>query len=170
MPRRLLIRIVAAGFGLLALALLAVFAQGFLPRPAAPEPVLVLSLDKILPDSYAELEWQGRPVVVYRPGVEAARGLLASNARATGVQFEPGALPPAFVYHRSAPVQGCALEPRPRGALGPDWPGGWSAPCRAGAWDVAGRGLRDFNGAGAAPDLTAPPHRFRADGEAVELR
>ena len=170
MARGTLIRLVAAGFGVLALAFAVTFMQGFLPAPAAPEPRQLILIDSIAPDSHLELEWQGRPVVIYRPGVEAARALLAANARTGSVQFEAGSLPPAFVYYRGAAAPECVPQARARGALGADWPGGWVDPCRPGAWDVAGRGLHGFGGAEARPDLTAPTHRIRDAGQTVELR
>lgn len=170
MARRTLIRLVAAGFGVLALAFAVTFMQGFLPGPATPEPTRLIRIETIAPDSYIELEWEGRQVVIYRPGVAAMRALLAANERTGSVQFEAGSMPPAFVYYRGAAASACVPQARTRGELGPEWPGGWIDPCRPGAWDVAGRGLRGFGSAEARPDLTAPAHRIRDAGQTVELR
>lgn len=169
MSRATLTLIVIAGFLVLGVAVAIPFVQGFWSQPVVEARNRVVRLDTVAPDAFVEVEWAGRPVVIFRPGVETARALVAANDLTAGPQLAPGMLPPAFVYYRVSTYRGCELAQRRQGELGQGWPGGWIDPCHVGAWDYAGRRIKGVNGTAELPNLTAPGHRFSADGLAVEL-
>ncbi len=86
------------------------------------------------------------PMVVFIPSKEQIDDLISINSLVVGPKYNSINIPKIFIY-RPLGSMGCQLSMFEKGAeeMSVGWPGGWIDPCRPGAWDFAGRILKNFN-------------------------
>jgi ubiquinol-cytochrome c reductase iron-sulfur subunit len=106
-----------------------------------------IRLDEIKPGVFSIIKFADRPVIVVRPDQEMLRDLRGLNSHVWGPSISSTEAPHVFVYVGVSTFRGCGVWHRPKGHvdMGPEWKGGWIDPCHMGAWDYAGRTLRDVN-------------------------
>ena len=117
--------------------------------------------------------WRGKPVWVVKRSQEALDALpqLDDQLRDPNseVPQQPGyatnlyrSINPAYLVLIGVCTHlGCAPTYRPeKGAIDPDWPGGFFCSCHGSKFDMAGR---VFTGVPAPTNLEVPPHHFSED-------
>lgn len=141
---------------------------------AAGAPIEV-DVGSIEPGAVRVVEWQGKPVWVFRRTPEQ----IASLERHESELSDPGnslAQQPDYCKNRNRSIKpeflvvigvcthlGCSPVYRPTGAspdLGTQWPGGWFCPCHGSRFDLA---ARVFKGSPAPTNLIVPPHQYLSD-------
>ena len=101
------------------------------------------------------------PMVVFKPSEEQIDDLISANSLVVGPKYNSSSMPKIFIY-RPLGSMGCKLSKFDKGdermsVLKIKWPGGWIDPCRPGAWDFAGRVLKNVN---APPDYVDKLHNL----------
>lgn len=89
------------------------------------------------------------PMVVFIPNKEQIDDLVSINSLVVGPEYNLSNVPKIFIY-RPLGSMGCRLSMYDKGskdmsAFKIEWPGGWIDPCRPGAWDFAGRVIKNIN-------------------------
>lgn len=111
-----------------------------------------VSLADLAPGAVRELQWRGRPVLVYR---HQAGDLVPPRE---------GLHPDYVVLSAVEGLRGCRVRHVPAGAAdapAPGWRGGFVEPCFGARYDLSGRKAADSGRPGQG-DLTIPPHRIAA--------
>lgn len=143
---------------------------------AAGAPVEI-DVGSIEPGTMRVVEWQGKPVWVFRRSPEQ----VAALERHEGELSDPGsavAQQPDYCNNRNRSIKpeflvvigvcthlGCSPVYRPPEAsseLGAQWPGGWFCPCHGSRFDLA---ARVFKGSPAPTNLIVPPHQYIGDNQ-----
>lgn len=107
----------------------------------------VINISDIEPGKFEMIEFFNEPIIIFRPSSEIINDLIEINNKVWGPQLTEIDIPRAFVYVGISTYKGCRLTHIPKGkeTWGEDWKGGWIDPCSIGAWDYAGRAVRNIN-------------------------
>lgn len=104
-----------------------------------------VSIEDIKAGTYKMVQWQGRPVVVYRPSKESISELEAMNTEVWGPDITEDNHETLYVYEPISTYLGCSLVDIANRSESEYWPDGWLDPCHVGLWDYAGRTFRVHN-------------------------
>ena len=170
MRRSALAKIALSVLLLLGLLVISPFILSLQPSAEKNPNKLTVLLSLIPIDSFAEIEWNNQPVIIFRPGLKTIEGLVGLKGHAFPPALKNGFLPPAFMYVRISTVHGCGLNHAQAGTLGSFWPGGWFDPCHHGAWDYSGRWIAGINGGdNKLANLATPTYQYTLGTQGVEF-
>jgi len=127
-------------------------------------------ISKLKPGQTINIEWRGKPVMVYRRDEGELETLKAITERLRDPESKVDQQPEycTNAYRSIRPEigvivaicthLGCSPKYRPEpDSVGDDWPGGLYCPCHGSKFDLAGR---VYKGVPAPMNLEVPPHWF----------
>jgi ubiquinol-cytochrome c reductase iron-sulfur subunit len=130
-------------------------------------------ISKLQPGQVINIEWRGKPVIVYRRSESEIETLdeMGDKLRDPDSQVDqqPGYAQNAYrsrtpevgVLVAICTHLGCSPKYRPEaGSISQDWQGGFYCPCHGSKFDLAGR---VYKGVPAPTNLEVPPHWFPSE-------
>lgn len=171
---------VVGGAGAVAVAI--PFVSSMLPSAkaeAAGAPVEV-DISKLEKGQLLTVEWQGKPVWLFRRNEETIETLFSLDDRLVDPHSEMASQQPAYCQNEARSIRselmvlvgicthlGCSPTYRPELApedLGKDWKGGFFCPCHGSRYDLAGRVFLNMP---APKNMLVPPYFFEGDNVVV---
>lgn len=111
------------------------FIASWSPNSKSEGRVLEVDINEIPSGSSKLIEWDFKPIIIYRPSTETAKYLVSINDVANGPDFTLENMPNYFVYVAVSTHLGCGLL-ETESFHGYN---GFFDPCHRGFWDHAGR-------------------------------
>ncbi|SFK13312.1 ubiquinol-cytochrome c reductase iron-sulfur subunit [Methylophaga sulfidovorans] len=171
---------VVGGAGAVAVAI--PFVSSMLPSAkaqAAGAPVEV-DISKLEKGQLLTVEWQGKPVWLFRRSEETIETLFSLDDRLVDPHSEMASQQPDYCQNEARSIRselmvlvgicthlGCSPTYRPELApedLGKDWKGGFFCPCHGSRYDLAGRVFLNMP---APKNMLVPPYFFEGDNVVV---
>lgn len=171
---------VVGGAGAVAVAV--PFVSSMLPSAkaqAAGAPVEV-DISKLEKGQLLTVEWQGKPVWIFRRSEETIETLVSLDDRLVDPRSEMVSQQPSYCQNDARSIRdelmvlvgicthlGCSPTYRPELApedLGKDWKGGFFCPCHGSRYDLAGRVFQNMP---APKNMLVPPYHFQGDNVVI---
>ncbi len=171
---------VVGGAGAVAVAV--PFVSSMLPSAkaqAAGAPVEV-DISKLEKGQLLTVEWQGKPVWIFRRSEETIETLISLDDRLVDPRSEMASQQPSYCQNEARSIRdelmvlvgicthlGCSPTYRPELApedLGKDWKGGFFCPCHGSRYDLAGRVFQNMP---APKNMLVPPYHFQGDNVVI---
>ena len=114
------------------------FVASWNPNPKSQR-VLDIDISDLKEGSSKMIEWDHKPVVIYKPSIESSNYLISLNDVANGPDLSAETMPQYFVYVPLSTHYGCMLKNTEIGFSHDFGYIGYWDPCHRGFWDYAGR-------------------------------
>jgi hypothetical protein len=107
--------------------------------------ILKVNIKSIPLDSYRLFNWNGIPVMIFRPGTRSKEYLVSLNNVTNGADFTTETFPEFFAYKPVSTYKECWLSDSANNEYFNMIYQGWYDPCHMGFWDYSGRNLPGVN-------------------------